>query len=121
MKLDVEEKYSSKEHIKRVEIEYWNMNYIIVNFVDKVIDDNGSLREFLLNSKDLELIEKKIWEYEYLDEYDYWPDKSKDHPPMATKWRISWWDEHERYHHKSGATKDLDGLDDLIKMLKKLS
>lgn len=121
MELDIEKKYSSKAHINRVEIEYGDMNYIIVNFDSKVIDDNGNLREFSLDENKLQLIENRIWEYENLDEYDYWPDKSKDHPPMAIKWRLSWWDSEEKYHHKSGVTKDLIGLDELINDLKALN
>ena len=120
MVLDIEKKYSSKTKINRVELEYDDMNYIIVNFEKNVIDDNGSLREYSITDSDLANVEKLIWNYEEIDEYDYWPDKSKDHPPMATMWRIAWWDENGRYHHKSGATKYPDDFMTLVNELRKL-
>jgi len=120
MEFEVDKKYVDKNRIKRVEIEYQDMNYIIANFIEKVIDINGELREFSIDDNKLVDIEKKIWEYENIDEYDYWPDKSKDHAPMATMWRIAWWDMNDNYHHKSGATKYPDDLMSLVDELKKV-
>ena len=120
MKLEVEKKYIDKSRIKKIEIEYQDMNYIIVNLLEKVIDVNGEIREFSISDAKLVELEKKIWEYENLDEFDYWPDKTKDHPPMATMWRISWWDVNDSYHHKSGATKYPESLLGIVEELKEL-
>lgn len=120
MELEIDKKYVEKNRIKKVEIEYQDMNYIIANLVEKVIDVDGEIREFLIDDNKLLDIEKEIWEYENLDEFDYWPDKTKDHSPMAIMWRISWWDVNDSYHHKSGVTKYPDNLMNLIDTLKGL-
>ena len=118
--LETNKKSSKKVHIKRVEIEYKDMNYIIVNLEENVIDVNGELWEYSIDDKEKEKIEKMIWEYKNIDEYDYWPDKSGDHAPMSPMWRISFYDEYETYYHKSGATKYPPKLMDLVEMLKGL-
>ncbi len=118
MELEVDKKYINKNRIKRVEIEYKDMNYIIANLIEKVIDVNGEIREFSISDDKMLELENKIWEYENLDEFDYWPDKTKDHPPMAIMWRILWWEDDDTYHHKNGATKYPDDFFDLITFLK---
>ena len=120
MELEVDKKYTTKSKINRVELEYGDLNYIIVNFEEKVVDNNGDIHSFNIADGKLMSIESKIWEYENIDEYDYWPDKSKDHPPLATKWRLAWWDENSSYHHKSGATKYPDEFMGLVDVLKEL-
>ena len=55
-----------------------------------------------------------------LDEYDYWPDKSKDHAPMSPKWRLAFYDEFDTYYHKSGALSMSEDLTKLINILKEL-
>ena len=57
---------------------------------------------------------------EEIDEYDYWPDKSKDHVPMSPMWRAAWYDEFDTYYHKSGALKYPDFFMELVKVLKEL-
>ena len=57
---------------------------------------------------------------EDLDEYDYWPDKSKDHAPMSPMWRAAWYDEFDTYYHKSGALKYPDNFMKLVDILKEL-
>ncbi len=118
--LETNKKSSKIVHIKRLEIEYKDMNYIIVNLEENVIDVNGELWEYSIEKKLKEKIEKMIWEYEKLDEYDYWPDKSGDHEPMSPMWRISFYDEFDTYYHKSGATKYPPKLMDLVEILKEL-
>ena len=119
--LDVEKKYIDKQLVKRVEIEYGDMNYIIANLEAKVIDVDGELWEYSITDEQSKKLNEIIWTFSDLDEYDYWPDKSKDHAPMSPKWRISFYDEFDTYYHKSGATgvpKELDSLVELLKGLK---
>ena len=119
--LDVEKKYIDKQLVKRVEIEYGDMNYIIANLEAKVIDVDGELWEYSITDEKSKKLNEIIWTFSDLDEYDYWPDKSKDHAPMSPKWRISFYDEFDTYYHKSGATgtpKELDSLVELLKGLK---
>lgn len=118
--LEINKKSSKKIHIKRIEIEYGDMNYIIANLEENVIDVNGDLWEYAIDNKTKNKIEDMIWEYKDIDEYDYWPDKTKDHAPMSPMWRISFIDEFDTYYHKSGATKYPDDLFTLIDFLKKL-
>ena len=118
--LDVKKMVKNKPHIKRVEIEYKDMNYIIANLEEKVIDVNGDLWQYSITEDDNKKIEDMIWEYENGDEFDYWPDKTRDHAPMSPMWRISWYDEFETYYHKSGALEYPDNFMDLIDILKKL-
>ena len=118
--IETNKKSSKKVHIKRVEIEYKDMNYIIANLEENVIDVNGELWEYSIDKDMKEKIEDMIWEYKDIDEYDYWPDKSNDHAPMSPMWRISFIDEFEMYYHKSGATKYPEGLMKLVEMLKEL-
>ncbi len=119
--LDVEKKYKDKKKIKRVEIEYENDEYIIFNLEEKVIDVNGSIYMVDVTDGDIKTIEEMIWEYEDLDEFDYWPDKTRDHLPMATLWRISFYDELEIYYHKSGATKYPPRFMELVKNLNSIN
>lgn len=118
--LDVKKIVNNKPNIKRLELEYRDMNYIIINFEANVIDVNGELWEFTLNDCDRSMIYNLIWDYENIDEYDYWPDKSKDHAPMSPMWRIAWYDEYDTYYHKSGATKYPDEFMNLVNLLKKI-
>lgn len=118
--LEVNKKSSKRVHIKRIEIEYKDMNYIIANLEENVIDVNGELWEYSIDEKTKNKLEDMIWEYKTIDEYDYWPDKTNDHAPMSPMWRISFTDEYDTYYHKSGATKYPDDLMDLINLLKKL-
>ena len=118
--LEVNKKSSKRVHIKRIEIEYKDMNYIIANLEENVIDVNGELWEYSIDEKTKNKIEDMIWEYKDIDEYDYWPDKSNDHAPMSPMWRLSFTDEYDTYYHKSGATKYPDGLLTLIDLLKSL-
>ena len=115
--LDVEKKYKEKKKIKRLELEYDNTNYIIFNLEEKVIDVNGSIYMVDVTDEDMKNIEDMIWEYSVLDDADYWPDKFGDSPPMATLWRISFYDETEVYYHKSGATKYPSRFLELVKKL----
>lgn len=117
---DVKKIVNNKPNIKRLELEYKDMNYVIINFEANVIDVNGELWEFTLNDSDRSMIYNLIWDYENIDEYDYWPDKSKDHAPMSPMWRIAWYDEYDTYYHKSGATKYPDGFMNLVNLLKKI-
>ena len=50
--LDVDKKYIDKPGVKRLEIEYGDMNYIIVNLDAKVIDVDGKLWEYSISEKD---------------------------------------------------------------------
>ena len=118
--LDVDKKYIDKRKINRIELEYKDMNYIIINLVEKVIDVNGELYEVNIDEESMNKIYKMVWEYELLDEYDFWPDKSKDHKPMSPMWRIAWYDDADTYYHKSGALKYPDKFMDLVNYLKKL-
>jgi len=118
--LDVDKKYIDKRKINRIELEYKDMNYIIVNLEEKVIDVNGELYEVNIDEESMNKIYKMVWEYELLDEYDFWPDKSKDHKPMSPMWRIAWYDDADTYYHKSGALKYPDKFMDLVNYLKKL-
>ena len=120
MELDVEKKYSSKPSIYRVELEYKDMNYIIINFEEKVIDVNGDLSQYSITEDLSKKIKDMIWEYETIDEFAYWPDKTKDHAPISPMWRIAWYDEFDNYYHKSGALKYPENFMDLVKILKEL-
>lgn len=118
--LEVNKKSSKRVHIKRIEIEYKDMNYIIANLEENVIDVNGELWEYSIDEDTKNKLEDMIWEYKDIDEYDYWPDKTNDHAPMSPMWRISFTDEYDTYYHKSGATKYPDGLLTLVDLLKSL-
>lgn len=118
--LDVDKKYIDKPGVKRLEIEYGDMNYIIVNLDAKVIDVDGKLWEYSISEKDAYTLKDLIWAFSELDEYDYWPDKSKDHAPMSPLWRISFYDEFDIYYHKSGATSTPKILEQLVDILKNL-
>ena len=118
--LDVKNMNVSKPIIKRLEIEYKDMNYIIINLIEKVIDYNGDLWEYSIDEELSKNISNMIWSYEDLDEFDYWPDKTNDHAPMSPMWRIAWYDEFDTYYHKSGATKYPENFMDLVSVLKNL-
>lgn len=118
--LDVKKMNVSKPIIKRLEIEYKEMNYIIINLIEKVIDYNGDLWEYSIDEELSKNISNMIWSYEDLDEFDYWPDKTNDHAPMSPMWRIAWYDEFDTYYHKSGATKYPENFMDLVTVLKNL-
>lgn len=118
--LDVKKMNVSKPIIKRLEIEYKDMNYIIINLIEKVIDYNGDLWEYSIDEELSKNISNMIWSYEDLDEFDYWPDKTNDHAPMSPMWRIAWYDEFDTYYHKSGATKYPENFMDLVTVLKNL-
>lgn len=120
VELDVKKMVSHKPKIKRLELEYKDMNYIIINFEEKVIDVNGELWECTIDEKTLKKIFDLAWEYATLDEFDYWPDKSKDHAPLSPMWRLSFYDEFETYYHKSGALSYPDKFMELVQLLKKL-
>ena len=120
VELDVKKIVKNKPSIKRVEIEYKNENYIIINLEAKVIDVNGELWEYSIDDETSKLIHDMVWEYEDIDEFDFWPDKTKDHAPMSPMWRITWYDEFDTYYHKSGALKYPDEFMNLINLLKKL-
>ena len=118
--LDIEKKYKEKKHIKRLELEYDDREYIIFNLEEKVIDVDGDIYMVDIDEKEIKELEKIIWEYAELDEYDYWPDKNGDHPPMGILWRISFYDEKEVYYHKSGVTKFPPNYKKLVIKLKSL-
>ena len=118
--LEVNKKNPKRLRIKRVEIEYKDMNYIIANLEANVIDVNGELWEYHVSDDELNKIMDMIWEYENLDEYDYWPDKTGDHAPLSPMWRLAFYDEFDTYYHKSGATKYPDSFMNLVNTLKKL-
>ncbi len=118
--LDIKKQVNNKPNIKRLEIDYKDMNYIIINFLEKVIDVNGELWEYTIDKKTSEKINDMIWNYEDIDEYDYWPDKTKDHAPLSPMWRIAWYDEFDTYYHKSGALKYPEKFMELIDILKTL-
>ena len=118
--LDVEKKYIDKPCIERIEIEYGDMNYIIVNLVEHVIDVDGKLWEYKYDEDTYQRIYDLTWKFADLDEYDYWPDKSKDHKPLSPIWRLSFRDEFDTYYHKSGAIGEPNELRALVDVLKKL-
>ncbi len=118
--LEVNKKNPNKKHIKRLELEYVDMNYIIINLEEKVIDINGEIYRYTSDKEEDEKIENLIWKYSDLDEYDYWPDKSGDHPPIPIMWRLSFYDELETYYHKSGALAYPPKFMELVNILKKL-
>ncbi len=118
--LDVKKMVNNKPSIKRLELEYKDMNYIIINFEAKVIDINGELREYSIDEKTSKEIMDKIWTYESLDEYDYWPDKTRDHAPISPMWRLAFYDEFDTYYHKSGALSYPDNFMEIVKLLKNL-
>ena len=118
--LDVKKNVRNKQNVKRLELEYKNENYIIINLEAKVIDVNGELWEYSIDKDKSEVIHNLIWDFEEIDEYDYWPDKSKDHAPMSPMWRAAWYDEYDTYYHKSGALKYPDNFMKLVDALKSL-
>ena len=118
--LDVKKQVRNKPLVKRLELEYKDMNYIIINLVEHVIDVNGELWEYTIDEKQTKKINDIIWEYENIDEYDYWPDKTNDHAPLSPMWRIAWYDEFDTYYHKSGALKYPDSFMKLVDTLKAL-
>ena len=118
--LDVKKMVRNKPNVKRLELEYKGENYIIINLEAKVIDVNGELWEYSIDEDKSQVIHNLIWDFEEIDEYDYWPDKSKDHAPMSPMWRISWYDEFDTYYHKSGALKYPDNFMKLVNILKEL-
>lgn len=120
VELEVTKKVRNKPIIKRLELEYGDMNYIIVNLLENVIDVDGDLWEYQVDDDIKQKIFDLVWDYSELDEFDYWPDKSKDHKPMSPKWRLAFYDEFDTYYHKSGATRYPDKFMDLVKLLKDL-
>lgn len=120
VELDVKKMVKNKPSIKRLEIEYYDMNYIIINFEAKVIDVNGELWEYSITDEVSKKIHDMLWDYAELDEFDYWPDKSKDHAPMSPKWRLAFYDEFDTYYHKSGALSYPDNFMELVDILKSL-
>ena len=85
--LDVKKQVKNKPSIKRIEIEYKDMNYIIINLVERVIDVNGELWEYSIDDDTNKKIMDIVWDYEDIDEFDYWPDKSNEHAPLSPMWR----------------------------------
>lgn len=118
--LDVKKNVRNKPKVKRLELEYKGENYIIINLEAKVIDVNGELWEYSIDEDKSQVIHNLIWDFEEIDEYDFWPDKSKDHVPMSPMWRVAWYDEFDTYYHKSGALKYPGFFMELVKMLKEL-
>ena len=118
--LDVKKMVKNKPSVKRLELEYKGENYIIINFEAKVIDVNGDLWEYSVDDDKSMVIHNLIWNFEEIDEFDYWPDKSKDHKPMSLMWRIAWYDEYDTYYHKSGALSYPPDFMKLVDMLKEL-
>ena len=118
--LDVKKQVKNKPSIKRIELEYKDMNYIIINLEEHVIDVNGEVWEYSIDEDKNKKIMDMVWEYEDIDEFDYWPDKSNDHVPMSPMWRLAWYDEFDTYYHKSGATKYPEQFLELIDILKEL-
>ena len=47
-------------------------------------------------------------------------DKSKDHEPLSTAWRVAFYDEFDTYYHTSGATGEPKELKQLVDRLKSL-
>ena len=120
VELDVKKIVKNKPKVKRIELEYKDMNYIIINLEANVIDVNGKLWEYHIDDQTTQKIHDLIWEYEDLDEFDYWPDKTRDHAPLSPMWRLAFYDEFDTYYHKSGATKYPDKFMELVKLLKSL-
>ncbi len=120
VELDVKKIVKNKPKVKRIELEYKDMNYIIINLEANVIDVNGELWEYHIDDQTTQKIHDLIWEYEDLDEFDYWPDKTRDHAPLSPMWRLAFYDEFDTYYHKSGATKYPDKFMELVKLLKSL-
>lgn len=120
VELDVKKMVKNKPNIKRLEIEYDAESYIIINFLARVIDVNGILWEYTISEETERFIHDSVWDYEEIDEFDYWPDKTKDHAPISPLWRMSWYDEYDTYFHKSGALKYPDKFNELIEILSKL-
>lgn len=118
--LEVTKKIRNKPMIKRVELEYGDMNYIIVNLLENVIDVDGKLWEYQADDEIKQKIFDLVWDYAELDEFDFWPDKSKDHKPMSPKWRLAFYDEFDTYYHKSGATHYPENFMKLVDLLKNL-
>ncbi len=118
--LDVKKMVKNKPLIKRLELEYGDMHYIIINMDESVIDIDGEIWEYNITDLLLHKLQDMVWTYEEIDEFDFWPDKTRDHAPLATMWRISWYDEFDTYYHKSGATKYPENFMDLVKFLKTL-
>ncbi len=118
--LDVEKKYQEKKHIKKVELEYGDREYIIFNLIEKVIDVDGSIFRVEVTDDEMKEMEDMILNYLEIDEYEYWPDKNGDHAPMGPLWRISFYDEVDTYYHKSGATKYPEDFMKLVDKLKGL-
>ncbi len=118
--LDVKKIVRNKPKVKRLELEYQGDNYIIINLEANVIDVNGKLWEYKIDVDNLKDINNLIWDFEELDEFDYWPDKTRDHAPLSPMWRLSWYDEYDTYYHKSGALKYPDNFMKLVDTLKKL-
>ena len=118
--LEVTKKVRNKPIIKRVELEYGDMNYIIVNLLENVIDVDGKLWEYQADDEIKQKIFDLVWDYAELDEFDFWPDKSKDHKPMSPKWRLAFYDEFDTYYHKSGATHYPENFMKLVNLLKNL-
>lgn len=120
VELDVKKMVHNKPKIKRIELEYKDMNYIIINLEEKVIDVNGELREYMVDDDTISTIEDMVWTYENLDEFDYWPDKTKEHTPLSILWRLSFYDAYDTYYHKSGALRYPDHFMELVNILKNL-
>lgn len=118
--LEVTKIVRNKPMIKRVELEYGDMNYIIVNLLENVIDVDGKLWEYQADDEIKQKIFDLVWDYAELDEFDFWPDKSKDHKPMSPKWRLAFYDEFDTYYHKSGATHYPENFMKLVDLLKNL-
>lgn len=118
--LEVTKKVRNKPMIKRVELEYGDINYIIVNLLENVIDVDGKLWEYQADDEIKQKIFDLVWDYAELDEFDFWPDKSKDHKPMSPKWRLAFYDEFDTYYHKSGATHYPENFMKLVDLLKNL-
>ena len=118
--LDVKKNVRNKPNVKRLELEYKDENYIIINLEAKVIDVNGELWEYSIDENKSQVIHNLIWDFEDIDEYDYWPDKSKDHVPMSPMWRVAWYDEFDTYYHRSGALNYPKFFMELVKILKSL-
>lgn len=118
--LEVTKKVRNKPIIKRVELEYGDLNYIIVNLLENVIDVDGKLWEYQADDEIKQKIFDLVWDYAELDEFDFWPDKSKDHKPISPKWRLAFYDEFDTYYHKSGATHYPENFMKLVNLLKNL-
>ena len=118
--LDVKKMVDNKPNIKRIELDYKDMNYIIINLIEKVIDVNGELWEYSIDLETSKKINDLVWKIDSIDEFEYWPDKTKDHEPLSPMWRLAFYDEFDTYYHKSGALKYPDNFMDLVDILKNL-